>query len=59
VENFNGVLPAGHSCSSRLSGSESSLARCTLVASSSKVRAVFWVRDAAFDTTAALPLTKK
>ena len=53
---FNGVLPAGASCSSALAGGVS--VRCTVTTSSSKVRAVFSVRDGDFNTTAAVPLTK-
>lgn len=52
-----GMLEPGESCNSTLSGGNT--ARCTVVTGSSKVRAVFAVRDSAFNITAAVPLTKK
>lgn len=53
---FAGLLPPGQSCTGSVAGGQA--ARCTVVASSNKVRAVFYVRDSAFNATAALPLTK-
>lgn len=52
----NGMLAPGESCSSALGGG--STARCLVVTSSSKVRAVWAVRDSAFNIITAVPLTK-
>ena len=52
-----GVLSAGGSCSTAVAGPAT--ARCTIVASSGKVRVHMWVRDSGGNPIMSVPATQK